>query len=59
MGLKSASSGSGIVGKFTGQPLMAVSSQFSSPPSGQTPELDFSQASNSMYIPLLFGYSIK
>ncbi len=33
MGLKSATAGSGVVGKFTGQPLTAVSSQFSSPPS--------------------------
>lgn len=26
---------------------------------GSTPELDFSKASNSMYIPLLFGYQIQ
>ncbi len=29
MGLKSAASGTGVVGKFTGQPLNAVSADFS------------------------------
>lgn len=58
MGLKSTASGKGIVGKFTGQPLNAVSVNFSrgSPP--PPPSLDFSDSANSMYIPLLFGYQI-
>ena len=57
--LKSIRAGSGVKGKMSITTcLKAVNATYSGG-GGTTPaKLNFSKASNSMYIPLLFGYSI-
>lgn len=55
--LKAIRAGSGIKGKLSITTcLKAVNATYSGGGGGSSPELDFSKASNSMYIPLLFGY---
>ena len=57
--LKAIRAGSGVKGKMSITTcLKAVNVNYSGGGGGSTPKLNFSKASNSMYIPLLFGYSI-
>lgn len=57
MGLKAIISGSNLTGLFRSGCVKAIDTLGS--PSPLTPELDFSKETNSMYIPLIFGFQIQ